>query len=180
MSVAVIVIFVLFCLINFYIIYKLAKRNDKQKKKAALNCFVLFSIFFIAKWIFGWMIPDYSLFLVMVALFVNNFFGYYKNKYNHSKNFDRILHGYGSFSFALLGYYFIVLITQQDMSRFFRAIFIFVLGVALGALFELLEFSIDSKYHTETQKSLKDTDTDMLCNAIGSLIAAIVSCFIIP
>lgn len=180
MSLYLIMLFLVFCLINIYTIIKLSKQKRTQETKASIHCFILFALFFIAKWIFLWNIPEYVLILVIGALFVNNFFGYYLNKYNTTKNFDRVLHGYGAFSFALLFYYVVLLITPQVMSKLFRSFFVFFLGIGLGAIFELVEFAIDRKYKTKTQRNLKDTDMDMFCNVFGSFAAAVVSYFIIP
>ena len=145
MSLFLVILFIVFLPGQYIFNIKLSKQKRKQEMKALINCFVLFALFFIAKWIFSWPIPEYTLILVMIALFANNFFGYYLNKYNTTKNFDRVLHGYGSFSFALFFYFVVLLIVPETTSRLFRSIFIFFLGVGAGCIFELIEFVIDRK-----------------------------------
>jgi uncharacterized membrane protein YjdF len=93
--------------------------------------------------------------------------------------FDRLLHCLGSFAFALLFYYIIIDLTKAQTSKIFMTIFVFVQGIALGTLFELLEYFKDKKNSIKAQKGLKDTNVDLLCDVIGSAFAAAVYCFFI-
>jgi uncharacterized membrane protein YjdF len=67
-------------------------------------------------------------------------------------------------------------------SKIFRALFIVFLGISIGAIFEIIEFIIDTHKKEESQrakmqKGLKDTDFDLICDIIGSALGSIFAYF---
>jgi uncharacterized membrane protein YjdF len=63
--------------------------------------------------------------------------------------------------------------------KLYAAIFVFSVGITIGAIFEIIEFTFDKAKHTKMQKGLKDTDLDLIFDVIGSVAAAIISYFFI-
>jgi hypothetical protein len=157
---------------------KLFGADQKSYGKSALSSYLAYTVVFLAIWIFRVEVPAYTLFLTMLAVLGNCFFGHYMGGYTKSKTYDRYLHAFGTFSFALFVYCILVNFVEAGGSRLFRAIFIFSLGGTLGVLFEMIEMLHDKKKNEEkSQKGLQDTNMDMLANLIGSLLAAIFAYF---
>lgn len=181
MSLTLFIIFLIaYSLIEAFIIYMFAKQKNKLQLQATLTSSLLFFLYVLADLIFGINVPKMILVLVMTSIFIQTFFGYYKNRFMESKKFDRYLHAFGSFSFALFFYSLIDKILLPEVTpKVYAAIFVLVLGMAIGAVFEIIEFVLDKIKHTKMQKNLKDTDLDMIFNMIGSAFSAVVSYFFI-
>ena len=177
MPIWLIIVFAVFSAFVLYAAVALNKKGQKQPAKAALSAYIVFTLAFLVIWIFAFSVPPYITLLAMLAVFINCFCGYYLDLYNRSKVFDRYLHAYGSFSFALFVYCLIKNLFETGGSRAFQSLFVFAVGMTLGELFELIEASIDKKKGTNAQRGLKDTDTDMMGNLIGSLLASVFAYF---
>ncbi len=175
-----IVFFIAYALIEAFIIYSFAIQKNKLLLQATLTSSLLFFLYVLADIFFGIDVSKLILVLVMISIFIQTFFGYYKNLFMRSMVFDRYLHAYGSFSYALFFYSLIDKILKPVITpKLYAVIFVFVLGIAIGAVFEIIEFLFDKTKHTKMQKNLKDTDLDMIFNVIGSALAAFVSYFFI-
>ena len=178
------IIFVFFTLIEAYIIYHFAKEKNKQYLKSVITSYLLFFLYVVAQFIFNIEVPYLVLSLVIIALIIQTYFGYYKDLFMRSHIFDRYLHAYGSFAYAIFFYCLLrALMNPRVSPKIFSAIFVFVLGIAVSTIFELIEFGMDkmmkAKTNIKMQRNLKDTDFDLLCNIIGSAIAAIVSYYFV-
>ncbi|KAF5072959.1 hypothetical protein DSECCO2_196660 [anaerobic digester metagenome] len=160
-------------------VIKLFARGDIPYAKEALSTYIFYTIFFVAIWIFQIEIPTYILLLTMLTILFACFLGHYLGGYTKSRTFDRYLHAFGSFSFALVTYCTLDNFISTGSSILFQAIFIFCAGNTLGVFFELIEMchDVSKKDEPKTQKGLRDTDMDMLCNLIGSTLAAVFSFF---
>lgn len=116
----------------------------------------------------------------MITLFGHSFIGNYLNVYNKSKYYDRYLHGFGAFSFSLFAYSIIdKTVFHPVIPRLYGSIFMISLGIALGCLLEILEFSNDVRLKTKNQKGLKDTDFDLIGNVIGSIVCGVYAFFFV-
>jgi Na+/melibiose symporter-like transporter len=115
----------------------------------------------------------------MLALFLNSFAGYYLEYFWRSARFDRYLHAYSVFSYALLFYFIIMRLTDSGGTKLFHALFIVFLGISLGTLFEISEFRTDSKRNTRMQKGLKDTNFDIIFDIAGASAAGLFAYFAI-
>ena len=120
-------------------------------------------------------IPYLVLIFATITVFAHTFVGLYLNLYRKGKIFDRYLHGFGSFSFALLLYLTLSKVTVPGGSTVFRAVFVAALGIAAGAIFEIVEFLHDLRNKTDMQRGLMDTDFDIVFDVIGSAAAAILA-----
>jgi len=152
---------------------RLYRRQRKGSALSALSAYLSYTLAFLAIWIFGLIVPSYLILLTMLTVLLACAVGDYLGYYERSKIFDRYLHAYGSFSFALFSYCVLDDLTQVGGSKIFRALCVFLIGNTLGALFELIEARHDTKSKVKSQKGLKDTDMDMLSNMIGSVLAGV-------
>ena len=76
--------------------------------------------------------------------------------------------------------FLVLYITYQNnklkISPFLIAVFTFSFGLALGAVWEIFEFGVDSIFGTNMQRSgLQDTMWDLIVDALGSLFVAGIS-----
>lgn len=179
MPIWIIVVFAVFSAASLYAVSALNKKQRKFPSQSALSSYIVFSVIFLCIWILHFSVPPYIVLLAMLAVFVNIWFGYYLDWFNRSKVFDRYLHTYGSFSFALLAYSLIQNLFEAGGSRAFQSLFVFATGMALGAMFELIEAREDYKEGTNNQKGLQDTNMDLLGDLIGSLLAGVFAFFFV-
>jgi len=99
--------------------------------------------------------------------------GQYFNLYKKSYVFDKLLHLLGSYVVSRF-FYDIILFKIGKPSHSSTIIFLLVacIGVTSGVVLELLEFSLDTIFNTLNQRSLVDTNFDLIFNFLGSSIAA--------
>lgn len=165
--------FVLACVVQIIILCKLIIRKNNVLLKRTIIPFAVFFAYVICIYVFDFVIPYYVLLLSLVCVFLNSFIGHYLDYYNKSKVFDRFLHCLGSFSYALLLYCTLINLTLSGGSKLFRTVSVAAIGIAAGAVFEILEFLSDKKQHSKNQKGLKDTNFDIIFNIIGSVAAGV-------
>jgi uncharacterized membrane protein YjdF len=121
-------------------------------------------------------INNFIRFLIIATLLAHVIMGDYLDFYSKSLIFDRALHFFGTYSFTLFTYAIInELIPSNSVKKPFKFIFIISLGMALGQLFEFLEFAIDIiiKPTPPAQNDLFDTNLDMILNTLGAIVAAL-------
>jgi len=114
---------------------------------------------------------------LVISVLGHIFIGKYLNVYHRSIIYDRYLHLFGSFSFALL-FFSIINNTMALVNEgwIFTSFFIIILGIAIGVLVEIAEFIHDSFSKKDMyQHGLVDTNLDMIFNVIGSCIAGVIS-----
>lgn len=169
---------ILFVLAEIYIAVRYFKARQFKSLKSTLVPAGLFVIYLLALCIFRISIPYLVLALATVTVFLHVFVGLYLKLYRKSKIYDRYVHGFGGFSFALLLYLTISKVTAPGGSVVFRAVFVAAIGIASGAVFEIVEFLHDLKNKTDMQRGLKDTDFDLVLDVIGSVAAAILAAFV--
>lgn len=122
-------------------------------------------------------VPQFIITCVVLTLIGHTFFGTFLDIYHRSTVYDRGLHLFGSFSFALL------LFTFTDKNAIagglYRFLFVVMLGISLGTLFEIAEFASDKiSRKPKNQHGLADTDTDMIFNVIGALMAGVLALYV--
>ncbi len=125
--------------------------------------------------------PAFILALVILAVLTHTLLGECVDLYHKSMVFDRYLHLGGSFSFALFAYSIIHhLLRPVGLHWLYVALFVTALGMAIGVVFEIMEYLHDvrSPKKPVSQHGLKDTDTDLIFNTIGSVLAGIASIFV--
>lgn len=116
--------------------------------------------------------------------------------YVKSKTFDSILHTLSGSMIAILGFSVIRLLNDSDkidlnLSPLFVAIFVVCFSVMLGVLWEIVEFLVDTVTGSNMQRysdsvtrepfmgrnALFDTMKDLVLDAIGALVVAVISYF---
>lgn len=172
------IVYAVFLLVEAFIAYRYISTGNKLYLKSVLTTNIVFALYIAVDEIFGIGVPYLVRILAIVAMFIHTFFGYFKDRYTRSKVFDRYLHAYGCFAYALLLYsFFARLLRAQVTPKLFGAIMVMFTGIALGAVFETIEFFIDKKMSVKTQRGLKDTDVDLICDVIGSAAAGVAAYF---
>jgi uncharacterized membrane protein YjdF len=121
---------------------------------------------------------------IFTVLFVyaTLFLGELKNYYAKYSWWDTILHTSSGLAFGILGFIILYVIYKTGKiktSPKMVAMFTFTFALAIGALWEIVEFTIDSTLGPVSNKvlmqgSLVDTMTDLIVDSIGGLFAAIM------
>jgi hypothetical protein len=128
-------------------------------------------------------LPWYLEFLILLALFLhilgNSLYLYHKISY-----YDIVLHILGTAIIAMMAFLFVYVLhfTGKIMvSIRLIGIFTFVFAIAIGALWEIGEFTLDHTMHTNAQFTwidpaygLWDTNTDLLFDALAGGIVAVL------
>lgn len=130
---------------------------------------------YVAKWA---QITVPKSFMLAVVMFVGGtiFLGEVFDFYNRFWWWDIVMHGGSAVGFGLIGFVLVFMMFQGD--RFAAppsaiALFAFCFAVAIGAMWEIFEFSMDQLFGLNMQKSgLRDTMGDLIVDCAGALIGA--------
>ena len=122
-------------------------------------------------------IPSFIITCSLLAIVGHSFIGTLLDVYHRSKTYDRYLHLFGSFSFALLVFSILDrIIVPAIKSKIYVFLFVMTLGITIGVFFEIIEFVHDRfSKKVKCQHGLADTDFDMIFNIAGSFLAAMVA-----
>lgn len=165
----------LFLVLQIAIIYGLLGKGylDFTRSVAVTSCIWVVYTLIEAKC--NLFMNNYVRVVTMTAIICDAFFGYYLDYYETSFVFDKMLHAFGTYAFALFAYVLAVQLLHHPVSRVFKFILVASLGLSLGAAYELVEFLVDTFAYPiiPSQLSLLDTDLDMVCDTIGALFAAV-------
>jgi len=170
------IVYAIYLLVQVYIAYSYIRTDNRLYFKSLLVSNIIFALYVAADEVFGIGVPYLIRCLVIVAMFLHTFFGYFKDLYTRSQTFDRYLHVYGGFAYALFVYSLFTHIFQASVSPApFAALMVAFTGMTVGGVFEIIEYLIDRGMPVKTQRGLKDTDVDLICDAIGSAAAGIAA-----
>ncbi|WP_432666676.1 hypothetical protein R9X47_10055 [Wukongibacter baidiensis] len=112
--------------------------------------------------------------LVIITVLLHNIFGQYFNMYKTIIWFDKMLHLFGTFSFALFFSSILELtIGISHESKIYTFIMVTSIGVTVGVFLENIEFILDVFMKTKTQHGVKDINLDLIFNVVGSAIAGV-------
>ncbi len=130
---------------------------------------------FVARWTQVHVPPS---FMAAIVIFVGGtvFLGEVFDFYERYWWWDIVMHGGSAIGFGLIGFLLVFMMFQGDKFNaphiavaFFGACF----AIAIGALWEIFEFSMDQTFGFNMQKSgLMDTMGDLIMDAVGALIGA--------
>jgi len=119
--------------------------------------------------------------LTCLFLFASFVLGEVSNFYERIWWWDLVLHGTSALLMGFIGFltvYVFHMTHRISVKPLHVAAFTFGFAVTLGTLWEIFEFLTDWYLGTNMQKSgLVDTMTDMIINAFGALLAAMVGFF---
>ncbi|HOJ12626.1 MAG TPA: hypothetical protein PK733_18835 [Clostridiales bacterium] len=120
-------------------------------------------------------INGYVLILCFIMGMVHSFFGHYLMAYDTSVYFDKILHFYAIFSFTMASYSLMCNSSSfNNSSKKWILLTMVMYGTAIGAIHEIVEFSLDTFIGTQSQKGLLDTNLDLVADFLGALTAGII------
>jgi hypothetical protein len=118
--------------------------------------------------------------LLICTMLGHLFIGEYFDVYHKTKYYDRFLHVFGSFTFALFAYS----VTRNILGPIqspdsYIPLLVASIGISIGAIFEIGEFLHDSlskkDKRSKHQHGLTDTDFDLISDVIGSVAAGVLS-----
>lgn len=120
-------------------------------------------------------------FVLTLFVYFSIILGEIKGFYTKFPWWDMALHAISGIILGFIGFLIIyILYTQEkiNMSPIFIAIFSFCFSVALGAVWEIFEFSVDSILGMNMQKSgLIDTMWDLIIDSAGAILVAVSGYF---
>ena len=152
----------------------------------------------IAMWIpsiltrkFRLKIPNKMYYMYVIFLYSAIFLGEIRNFYYTIPYWDTILHTLSGFMIGCLGFSMVDILNSNNknvmLSPFFIAFFAFCFAMALGAVWEIYEFSSDGILKTNMQKfkleygtellgreAVKDTMDDIIVDGIGAFVASFI------
>lgn len=119
-------------------------------------------------------------FFIVFALYLN-LAGAYMNWYiDYYPIYDKFGHFFGSVTIALLSFAYVAIIgryTKLNFDRLNAFMFIIIFTLALGALWEIGEFTADQIFGTMNQPNLIDTMLDLIFDLIGGTFVAFLTYF---
>lgn len=137
-------------------------------------------------------IPRVMLVLYIVFLYCAIFLGEVRSFYYAVPQWDTILHTMSGAMLGALGFSMIAIFNNAEriplnLSPVFIAVFAFCFALAMGAVWEIYEFTMDSVFGTNMQKymldngtaligqaALQDTMKDIIVDAIGALVMSTI------
>lgn len=165
---------VLFVATQSILICTLFLSGQPSYARSVLSVTFLWTLYTFLEARYGFFMNTYIRTMVILSLLADSFGGSFLNLYVTSCVFDKVLHVFGSYSFALFFYILVIQLLTGPVNRPFTFILIASLGLSMGGFYEILEFLTDTFSHPDpiSQPSLLDTDLDLTADLIGSLLAA--------
>lgn len=152
------------------------KQHEKGRIFGIITITVLFLLFTFLKVKYKIDMKVYITWFVIITIIGHNLIGEYLKIYLSSFIYDKVLHFWGTYAFAMFFYAIIIhLFPEPVHSKGREFIFIVLLGASLGMVLELIEFFGDIIYKPKipNQNDLLDTDIDMIADIVGALAAGI-------
>lgn len=127
-------------------------------------------------------IPAEFQILAVIFIFASLFLGEIHSYYEKYWWWDMLLHASSGLLMGILGFLLVFLLNENDragidLSPHFVALFAFLFALAVGTLWEIFEYSMDTLLDTRMQKpmlgdpsGLTDTMWDLILDACGALI----------
>lgn len=116
-------------------------------------------------------------FLITSAIFLNTFMGEWLKFYEKIRLWDKFMHFYATAVAAILAFMVVYSLHYARKLRLtlpFIWVFTVVFAIAMGAMWELFEFWVDSLFGKRMQKGLPDTMWDMMYNLAAGVIIAVL------
>lgn len=113
--------------------------------------------------------------LITVSIFANTFMGEWLDFYEKVRLYDKLLHMYSSGVVGLLAFIVVYTLNYTGKVRLslpLIGVFTLTFSMAMGALWEIGEFTVDSLFGKNTQKGLDDTMWDLINDLIGGTVVA--------
>ncbi len=121
--------------------------------------------------------------ITIVFLYMALFLGEIQSYYSIYWWWDVILHTSSGFLLGILGFVLVYVLNEQKKINVllhpkFMSLFSFVFAVALGAIWEIIEFTLDQTLGLQMQHgSLLDTMWDLIVDTLGALVISVLGYF---
>jgi hypothetical protein len=156
------------------------------------NYVILFisTLAFILTWIPALLERNYRIhlpiefeFLIVLFIYASLFLGEVRDYYTRFWWWDVVLHGGAGLVLGVIGFLIMYVLYSEEKLKakpFWLVLFGFCFAMAMGAVWEIFEFSVDQFFGTNMQKSgLQDTMWDLIVDCCGASIASFVGYFYI-
>ncbi len=116
----------------------------------------------------------------IIFIFLSFFLGDFQGYYYRFWWWDIMLHLSSGFLLGIVGFMLIYMLNQEKhirlkMAPSFVALFSFAFALAIGAVWEIVEFILDRSLGLNMQKSgLVDTMFDLIVDAVGALVVSAI------
>ncbi|MFA9397281.1 MAG: hypothetical protein ACERKV_03330 [Clostridiaceae bacterium] len=123
--------------------------------------------------------PSFQI-IILIFIFSAQYLGELRNYYIIFPWWDTMLHTLSGIILGFTGFLLVYILNKDEgvnlnMTPIFVAIFSFTFAVAVGALWEIFEFFMDSTFGLNMQKSgLIDTMGDLIVDTLGALFTSVV------
>jgi flagellar biosynthesis protein FliR len=115
---------------------------------------------------------------ILFFIFASLFLGDINSFYTRYWWWDLFLHGLSAIILGLLAFSLVYILNKErkiSLKPGFIALFAFCFALAMGALWEIFEFLIDSIFKTNLQRSgLVDTMIDLIVDMTGALLISLL------
>lgn len=148
------------------------------KGAIALAGFLIASVIFVIK---DDRLPTLFDFLFVIAALLNAA-GWVWDLFNTVGPYDEITHMYTPFAISL-ALSFLVYSPMLNIFRSHRILYVLTIssfGIAIGAIWEVMEWTADIFVSMQVIESLDDTINDLIMDSIGAITAAIISVWALP
>ncbi|MBU0456830.1 MAG: hypothetical protein ABH824_07235 [Nanoarchaeota archaeon] len=121
--------------------------------------------------------------IVIIFVFASLFLGEVRGYYTRFWWWDVLLHTSSGILFGFAGFFLVYILNEEkkvhvNLKPFFVFLFSFAFANMIGVIWEIFEFSMDSFFAFNMQKSgLIDTMWDLIVNTLGSLVVATLGFF---
>lgn len=118
---------------------------------------------------------------IIFFLYATLFLGEVKGFYDKFWWWDLVLHTGSAMGFGFIGFLLLYILIRREKVQaqpVTLAIFSFAFAVAIGVLWEIIEFSSDHFFGTNMQRSgLNDTMGDLIVDCVGAFLASLAGFF---
>jgi len=125
-------------------------------------------------------LPPELTFWIVLALFLH-VVGGFSNFYNDLPGWDHLTHMMSASLVGGLGFVLVVIVDKYVDSIYlpprFLALFIVLFTMAVGVLWEIMEFANDSIAHTHLQYGLQDTMLDLAFDGLAGFVVAFAGAY---
>jgi len=127
-------------------------------------------------------IPWWLTFLIVLSLYIHLAGEYYSWYHLFSPYYDKFAHTISGITVGLLGFTAVLLIdryTENNFNRPLIILMIFMFTMAFGAIWEIIEFLMDTffLYGDHMQHGNTDTMLDMIFVMLGAIVVAVLGNF---
>lgn len=161
----------------YAIIFSVYQKNYLSLFVSLITLFIVFLPFFIKK--LKGILPTEIELITILFIYATLFLGEAHNFYFRFWWWDNLLHLCSAIIFGFIGFtilYFMVNRHELSARPWTLALFSFSFAIAIGTLWEIFEFFMDSFFGLNMQKSgLLDTMGDLIVDTIGAILSSSIA-----